>query len=74
MHITYSLLFEMPLIWNAKGLLHGQFDVWNDIYLAYFKQLEWGVYFINTKQNMSTGKQGISSHWLMGGVTASLNV
>ena len=68
MHITYKLLFEMPLIWNAKGLFDGHLD-W-----CVKWQLEWGVYFVNMKQNTSTGKQGSSSHWPMGAMAVSLNV
>ena len=75
MHITYGFLFEMPLIWNATGLLHGHL-VWCVKWHLFgvFKQFEWGIYFVNMKQNTSTGKQGTSSHWPMGDVTVSLNV
>ena len=32
MHKTYSLLFEMLLIWNAKGLLfHGHLLIWRNL-------------------------------------------
>ena len=39
-----------------------------------FKQLEWGVYFVNMTQNTSTGKQGTYSHKPMEDVAAILNV
>ena len=74
MHITYSLLFEMPLIWNVKGLFDGRL-VWCVKWQLFgLIQTNWvSVYFVNMKQNTSTGKQGTSSNWPMRGVTVSLN-
>ena len=35
MHLTPSFAFEVPLIWNVKGLFHGHLvDVRNGTYFA----------------------------------------